>query len=82
MFNYYNDTIDKGTFTLNTDTSYYYYNDTLRNENVLSNYLDYSQQCIAIQRTAKYGFLATNPNIPDITIDSSGAITATNCDFI
>ena len=83
MFNYYNtDSTDKGVFTLDTLTSYYYYNDTLRNENVLSNYLDYSQQCIAIQRNAKYGFLATNPNIADITIGGGGSITASNCDYI
>lgn len=56
MFNYSNSTgVNIGTRTLTG--SEYYYNDTLRNDNVLANWIDYYGKCIAVQRTSKYGFL-------------------------
>lgn len=57
LFNYTNISgIDTGVFTLDIVTGFYYYNDTLRNENVLANYIDYYQRCIEIQRSSLYGF--------------------------
>lgn len=48
-----------GKLTLDTSTSKYYYNDSIKNENVLQNYIDYYQECIAVQRSSKYGFYYT-----------------------
>jgi len=58
------------------------YNGRLNNQNVLQRWVGVSNSCIAINRYMKYGFKATNPNNHNITINGSGAITATNCDFI
>lgn len=62
--------LDIAVMTLNASTGYYYYNETLRNENVLLNYLDYYQQCLAIQRNSKYGFYALYNNF-NIKINTS-----------
>jgi hypothetical protein len=73
--------IDTTITTLNSGT--YVYNLSINNEETLNNWIDYVGKCVALQRNAKYGFLATNPNIPIITINGSGDIVApVNCDFI
>ncbi|HRH57731.1 MAG TPA: hypothetical protein PLS10_08770 [Chitinophagales bacterium] len=60
LFNYYMDSVDAtGKMTLNSLTGNYYYNDSLRNENVLANFLQYYRECLEVQRQSSYGFLAT-----------------------
>lgn len=59
-----------GVFTYNANLSNYYYNDSLRNENVLANFLQYFRECLEIQRQSSYGFLASKDgqtlNVTDI----------------
>lgn len=63
LFNYIDVSgILTGNVTLNTELSNYYYNESLRNENVLINYLEYYRECLEIQRSSSYGFLATKDN--------------------
>jgi hypothetical protein len=42
----------------------YFYNDTLINENIISNWIDEAGDCIALQRQSKYGFKLLYPNYP------------------
>ncbi len=59
-----------GVFTLDAKSSKYYYNESIRNENVLANFIQYYRECIEIQRQSSYGFLATKDgqtlNVTDV----------------
>ena len=50
----------------------YYFNETLRNDNVLQNWIDYYGKCISIQRNAKYGFLCIDGTSEIIIASTSG----------
>jgi hypothetical protein len=49
--------------TLDVASSKYYYNDGLRNDQVLANWIDYYGKCLAIQRQAKNGFLVKSTGL-------------------
>ena len=75
LFNY--EVVDSeniGKVTLNTSLANYYYNDSLRNENVLSNFLQYFRECLEIQRQSSYGFLATKDGQTMNTADAIGYV--------